>query len=335
MAYNSKRDCISIEEAKKDESYYYDYNLINEFVLRQGDKNRHHFALKSGSKACGEGGESDIHRDCKMWLVKTKEFNYNGILIKAHSVKYEEATIKDSKRIPDVTFYDEQGNIICIIEVVNTNAISIEKEKELKERNILTFEAIIKDGSYKEFESIRYFGNEQIDKKRRESYKSFESRLHKSESLSSKGVREFNIKTKKEREGSYFRSSKYREGSQIRMEREIEKTNGFQNELDTVQEDTEREVHESSMESFRMERESTNKRINDLTERANRLRFELQRKEDLLSREADEESNARLGERATNLREGIERKQHEVYLSENRIKSVGIKLEEIKNERSI
>ena len=229
MAYNSKRDCISIEEAKKDESYYYDYNLINEFVLRQGDKNRHHFALKSGSNI---GGETDIHRDAKMWLVSTKELFYNGCVIKAYYTEYERATIKDSKRIPDVTFYDEQGNIICIIEVVNTNAISIEKEKELKERNILTFEAVIKDGSYKEFESIRYFGNEQI------------------------------------------------EGRRVESKEEI-----------------------------------------------NRIRFELQRKDDLLSREADEEVNAKLSDRYTNLREGIERKQHEVSLSENRIKSVGIKLE--------
>ena len=167
-----------------------------------------------------------------MWLVSTKELFYNGCVIKAYYTEYERATIKDSKRIPDVTFYDEQGNIICIIEVVNTNAISIEKEKELKERNILTFEAVIKDGSYKEFESIRYFGNEQI------------------------------------------------EGRRVESKEEI-----------------------------------------------NRIRFELQRKDDLLSREADEESNSRIGVRAVEFKEGIERKQHEVSLSENRIKSVGIKLE--------
>ena len=45
------------------------------YILRQGDKNRHHFAFKSGSGA-GGGGESNLHRDAKMWLVRTKEFKY-------------------------------------------------------------------------------------------------------------------------------------------------------------------------------------------------------------------------------------------------------------------
>jgi len=232
MAYNSKRECVSIENTNKSESYYYDYNLTNKFILKKGDERVHHFSFKSGSSA----GETDEHRDAKMWLVSTKQFVYNDCVIKAYYAEYEIATIKNSKRIPDVTFYDEQGDIICIIEVVNTNSVSEEKENELKERNVLTFEAIIKDGSYKEFESIRYFGSKQIE--------------------------EYRVKSK---------------------------------------------------------------------EILNGLRFELQRKEELLNRKADDEANSRIGVRAVKLKEEIERKQHEVYLSENRVESVTRKLNKIKS----
>ena len=322
MSYNSKRECVSIGQASKSlDSYYYDYNLTNEFVLRQGDKNRHHFAFKSGNG--GGDGETDLHRDAKMWLVRIKEFKYNDCVIKAHSVKYEEATIQESSRIPDVTFYDEQGDILCIIEVVNTNSVSEEKEQELKEIGILTFEAVIKNGSYKEFESVRYFGNKQIEGFRGDSKKRVERNIYKSESIRSSLIGH----TKEERERSLFRIAENRERSRIRMEGAIENSNGFQVELNRVQEDVEREVRESALESYRLERESTERRVGELTERVNELRYELQRKEDLLSREVDEESNFRIGERVNVIKDHIERKQHEVHLSENRIKSVGNKLE--------
>jgi hypothetical protein len=109
-----------------------------------------------------------FHKDCQYYLQETKCIETNYLIIQASEVLLEHEAANRIKQeipnysmIPDCLFLDDQGNIMCILEVWYTHKKSPEDIEKIKQYKIITFE-LEYETDYKKHTSIKglYLGIE-------------------------------------------------------------------------------------------------------------------------------------------------------------------------------
>ena len=139
---------ISISEAKKGDVYYFGQTDI-ELIVKDGGTNRKHFSLKSGGSIdslFSGGGESPEHYNAKYEIKKQGFFYWNDIKIQPSRIEIEHE-FKTIDKISDVVFFDEDDNLMCVIEVYFTNKKTDKDKDDFKKLNTTVYEYNIKNGS--------------------------------------------------------------------------------------------------------------------------------------------------------------------------------------------
>jgi len=128
-----------------DKCYWVDGGKEYEVYPAKGEKQRAHFRCMPGVVI---DANRAFHKDCQYYLQETKCFELDSGIIEASEVllEYDAAyrikqEIPNYSMIPDCLFLDDEGNILCIIEVWYTHKKSQEDIAKIKQYKILTFEA--------------------------------------------------------------------------------------------------------------------------------------------------------------------------------------------------
>jgi hypothetical protein len=128
-----------------DKCYWVDGGKEYEVYPAKGDKQRAHFRCMPGVVI---DANRSFHKDCQYYLQETKCFELDSEIIEASEVllEYEAAyrikqEIPNYSMIPDCLFLDDEGNILCIIEVWYTHKKRQEDIAKIQQYKILTFEA--------------------------------------------------------------------------------------------------------------------------------------------------------------------------------------------------
>lgn len=190
-AYNSRNEVVSIDKANSKEKYYYKSEGLNlEMIVREGEKNRKHFSVKGDGSQISE---SSFHYNAKMFIASQGYIEIEGFKLKPHEILVEKKTISDRDLLPDITFLDEQRNILCLIEIAVTHECSKEKIKELENRNILTIE-LYYDDNHREHTGFKFIGSKITDRVGRliDRVESFRKKISAASGLSDRtgGVKE-------------------------------------------------------------------------------------------------------------------------------------------------
>ncbi len=149
FAFNDLEQMVHIDAAQKNTMWWLLEDKKIELVLCDGEKVKKYWRTKVDGefeKIYPDGlkqywnSESKQHKYVKGVLLENKKLLINEeTWIKAHSVKEEVWFDSISKR-PDVVFYDEGGNIVCLIEIYYSNKKSQADIKKLSELNVPIFE---------------------------------------------------------------------------------------------------------------------------------------------------------------------------------------------------
>ena len=144
--YDSDKVLTHIDDAFKPNIYTSIEGV--EFIVRDGDKNIKHYAVKDTLKSLGfgftGGGESPEHYNAKMKIVKELKY-YDDVFnqeIQFAKVVPEKG-IND--KIPDLSCYDKEDNLVMLIEIKYTNEKSEEDIKKLAINKIPLIEIDIKN----------------------------------------------------------------------------------------------------------------------------------------------------------------------------------------------
>ena len=128
-----------------DKCYWVDGGKEYEVYPAKGEIQRAHFRCMPGVVI---DANRAFHKDCQYYLQETKCFElYSGIIEASEVLLEHEAAyrirqeIPNYSMIPDCLFLDNEGNIMCIIEVWYRHRKSKEDIEKIKQYKILTFEA--------------------------------------------------------------------------------------------------------------------------------------------------------------------------------------------------
>jgi hypothetical protein len=128
-----------------DKCYWVDGGKEYEVYPAKGEKQRAHFRCMPGVVI---DANRAFHKDCQYYLQETKCFELDSGIIEASEVLLEHEAayrikqeIPNYSMIPDCLFLDDEGNILCIIEVWYRHRKSEEDIAKIKQYKILTFEA--------------------------------------------------------------------------------------------------------------------------------------------------------------------------------------------------
>lgn len=172
-AYNEYGTLVNIQEAekilegKKNKFFLYS-DFTFEVILKNGDVNRKHFALKSeinidGVKynAIDINGESVQHYEAKVKIARNLYFLWSNYRIHFTNPKIEKV-LEDSKYRADLVAELLCGTKIAI-EIVYTSEISESKIKFIREKQIPTFIIYIEKNGHQNFERFDFIGNGSIE----------------------------------------------------------------------------------------------------------------------------------------------------------------------------
>lgn len=149
FAFNDLEQKVHIDVAQKNTRWWLLEGKRVELVLCDGEKVKKYWRTKTDDefeKIYPDGlkqywnSESEEHKYIKGQLLQKKILQIsNNIVIKAHSVK-DEVWFDSINKRPDVVFYDEDENIMCLIEIYYSNKKSSEDIKKLSQLNVPIFE---------------------------------------------------------------------------------------------------------------------------------------------------------------------------------------------------
>jgi hypothetical protein len=127
-----------------DKCYWVDCGKKYEVYPAKGEKQRAHFRCMPGVVI---DANRAFHKDCQYYLQETKRIELENEIIEASEVLLEHEAANRIKQeipnysmIPDCLFLDDQGNIMCILEVWYTHKKSPEDIEKIKQYKIITFE---------------------------------------------------------------------------------------------------------------------------------------------------------------------------------------------------
>jgi hypothetical protein len=149
FAFNDLEQRVHIDAAQKNTRWWLLENNKIELVLCDGEKVKKYWRTKVDGefeKMYPDGikqywnRESEQHKYIKRQLLEKKILPIgNNRLIKPHSVEAE-VWLDSIKKRPDIVFYDESENIMCLIEIYYSNKKSPSDIKKLSELNVPIFE---------------------------------------------------------------------------------------------------------------------------------------------------------------------------------------------------
>ncbi len=148
-----------------DKCYWVDKGKMYEVYPAKGEKQRAHFRCMPGVVI---DANRAFHKDCQYYLQETKCIELEYAIIEASEVLLEHEAANRIKQeipnysmIPDVLFLDDQGNIMCILEVWYTHKKSLEDLEKIKQYKIITFE-LKYENDYQKYTDIEglYLGTE-------------------------------------------------------------------------------------------------------------------------------------------------------------------------------
>jgi hypothetical protein len=173
-AHNELGLPVHIKDAEKyingqKAKYYLFEDKQIEIILRDGEKNSKHFAIKSDAEININGkkynynqiSESIQHIDFKIKLKKEGYFYWNDYLVFIENTKME-AVIYGSRFKADLFARLNDGTPV-VIEVIKTSETSKSKKQYLNKNEILTFEIYIDDEGNQVNERFNIFGNREIE----------------------------------------------------------------------------------------------------------------------------------------------------------------------------
>ena len=169
--FNQFGQSVHIDNAVKNqmEKYYYDQNQMIEMILRDGQKNVKHFALKSKGEFTYNGktykydsqNESPEHYNFKVQIYHQRYFNWKGYKI---HIDFPQTEI-----VADGSMYrfDLKAKLLdgtdIGIEIVNTSNLSESKRKYLQQKQLLTFIIFLDKDGNQELEQFDIVGNGHLE----------------------------------------------------------------------------------------------------------------------------------------------------------------------------
>jgi hypothetical protein len=173
-AHNEMGLPVHIKDAEKyingqKAKYYLFEDKQIEILLRDGEKNNKHFAIKPDAEIIINGkkynysqiSESIQHIDFKIKIKKDGYFYWNGYQVFIDNPKLE--TVIYGSRFKADLFARLKDGTPVVIEVIKTSETSESKKQYLKENEILTFEIYIDDEGNQVNERFNIFGNREIE----------------------------------------------------------------------------------------------------------------------------------------------------------------------------
>jgi len=159
-ALDQFNNCIAIDDAIKGNEYFLGKTDIP-LIVRDGEVNQKHFSLKSKSDSLLKSyvNESPEHYNEKYKILKQGYFDFEGMRITPKKIEIE-YRFKETNQVCDVVFFDENDDLMCIIEIFVTNRKEKKDIDKFKKLNINVYEYNYNNG---ETELINWsFHNEKI-----------------------------------------------------------------------------------------------------------------------------------------------------------------------------
>jgi hypothetical protein len=169
-AFTNTGKIVSVRDSFKNVMgirYYYDPSLTCEMILRDGEINTKHFAIKSNSILNINGvefspsriNESPAHYNFKMKVLQDGFFRFMNykIFIQKAKVEFIESEFR----------YDLKSELMCgtpcVIEVIRSSKTSAKKESYLRENQILTFEIYLEKNGNQDLKQFNLYGNSELE----------------------------------------------------------------------------------------------------------------------------------------------------------------------------
>ena len=121
-----------------------DNNIEYVVYPAKGEKNNHHFRSMPGVKI---DEDRIFHLNCQYYIQDIKKVELdnltikcNKVLLEAEAARYIKAKIPDYSMRPDCLFLDQNGEILCIVEVNVTHAKDDKDIEKIKQYKIPTIE---------------------------------------------------------------------------------------------------------------------------------------------------------------------------------------------------
>ena len=144
--YDSNKVLTHIDDAFRPNIYTSIQGV--EFIVRHGEKNIKHYAVKERMSALSYGfaggGESPEHYNAKMKIVKELKY-YDSILKQEVHFAKVVPEKKINEKIPDLSCYDDKDELVMLIEIKYSNEKSEEDIEKLSVNKVPTVEIDIKN----------------------------------------------------------------------------------------------------------------------------------------------------------------------------------------------
>jgi len=153
LKYNYALDefsnCITIDDAIKGNEYFLGKTDIS-LIVRDGEINQKHFSLKSKSDSLLKSyiNESPEHYNEKYKILKQGYFDFEGIRITPKKIEIE-YRFTQTNQVCDVVFFDQNDDLMCIIEIFVTNKKEKKDIDKFKKLNTNVYEYNYNNGETK------------------------------------------------------------------------------------------------------------------------------------------------------------------------------------------
>ena len=139
-ALDQFNNCIAIDDAIKGNEYFLGKTDIP-LIVRDGEVNQKHFSLKSKSDSLLKSyvNESPEHYNEKYKILKQGYFDFEGMRITPKKIEIE-YRFEETNQVCDVVFFDENDDLMCIIEIFVTNRKEKKDIDKFKKLNINVYE---------------------------------------------------------------------------------------------------------------------------------------------------------------------------------------------------
>ena len=144
-AFDENREVIEAFQCVKNKIYFANYDLSIKLVKAEGEQRQYlRLANNNFFADLGSSGESEEHFNAKMQIVKNKGY-FDTILNQFLSFSKLIPEFKQGNKIPDISCYDENDNLVMCIEIFFSNKKSEDDIEQLKKLNVPITEINIKD----------------------------------------------------------------------------------------------------------------------------------------------------------------------------------------------
>lgn len=196
--YNNKNVLTHFSEAIRGNEYKMYPNQSLDYTFKKGEI-REYFSLKNDVTGSGESAE---HYNAKMKIAHEKKY-FDTIFQETvyFSKVVPEIFLFENKK-PDLSCYDEDDNLICIIEILYSNKKTIEDIEKLKLNKVAVIQIDIKNGNKCEHlvlpillesnraEYNRLAGKMRNSKEKAERYKGIKNKIRNEQEFKQKTLRD-------------------------------------------------------------------------------------------------------------------------------------------------